>query len=35
MAKPHCLNCIQRKKTNEMAAISEFLEGVKTPDDIN
>lgn len=32
MAKPHCPNCIQRRKetTENVEAISEFLEGSKT-----
>jgi hypothetical protein len=32
MAKPHCPNCIERKKEKleDVAAISEFLAGTKT-----
>ena len=30
MAKPHCNDCIERKKANDVGAIAEFLEGNKT-----
>jgi hypothetical protein len=27
MARPHCLDCFKRKKSNEMETISKFVEG--------
>lgn len=30
MSRPHCINCIKRRKSHEVEAISEFLDGVKT-----
>ncbi len=30
MTKPHCLNCIKRKKVPDVEAITEFLDGSKT-----
>lgn len=30
MAKPHCVDCIKRRKSNELETISGFTEGTKT-----
>jgi len=29
MTLPHCLNCVKRKKAEDVDAIQEFLDGVK------
>lgn len=29
MALPHCSECINRRKTDDLAKVAEFLDGVK------
>jgi hypothetical protein len=31
MAKPHCLNCVKRRRISDVEAITEFLGGSKVP----
>jgi hypothetical protein len=35
MALPHCSECIYRRKTDDLAKVAEFLDGVKTPIEVD